>query len=340
MKSGGRFLAMLVIAAGFCVPATASAAVAASVTGDDGNPIALTPGVPVAIRNMDVKVIGHVDAAADAKGFILNVVGPDGLGATTPTSCQDTRGTIETSRFIDYRGNGAYTFTISVFSDANCTTGRKDIAYGWTVNAGVAISPPAPTMLTRAANSFSTTTQQFNFAGNPGATGYEIKYAKGAVVLPDGSLSSPALKDAYLNSATGKVELIGASSPGTYTIVARAHIGSYNSPWTAPVNFNLIAPFDLSSRTFPDSIGPSYQVRAVLGEASAAGSRVTVAYAKGKKGKVFHTLGKPKVNSKGAVTLRFRLARGTYRMRYSFKGSSTVARGTVYDVIKITRHLG
>jgi len=46
---------------------------------------------------------------------------------------------------------------------------------------------------------------------------------------------------------------------------------------------------------------------------------VTVAVAKGKKGKHFRTLGKPKVNSKGVITLRFRLKLGTYRMRYSFK---------------------
>ena len=67
-----------------------------------------------------------------------------------------------------------------------------------------------------------------------------------------------------------------------------------------------------------------------MGETSAAGGRVTVAAAKGKNGKRFRTLGKAKINSKGVFKLRFRLARGTYRMRYSFKGSSTVARGTVY----------
>ncbi len=194
-------------------------------------------------------------------------------------------------------------------------------------------------MLTRAPNSFSTITQQFNFAGNPGASGYEIKWAKGAVVLPDGSLSSPALKDGYWTSTTGKVELIGASEPGAYTIVARARSGSYYSPWSAPANFNLIAPFDISSRSFPDSRGPSYQVRAIVGEPS-AGGRVTVAAAKGKKGKKFRTLGKAKVNSKGVFKVRFRLPRGTYRLRYSFTGSSTVARGTVYEVIRIRRILG
>ena len=122
--------------------------------------------------------------------------------------------------------------------------------------------------------------------------------------------------------------------------MARARVGQYYSPWSAPANFNLIAPFDISSRSFPDSRGPSYQVRATLGDAVAAGSRVTVAVAKGKKGKRFRTLGKPKINSKGQVTLRFRLSRGTYRMRYSFKGNSVMARGTIYEVIKIRRVIG
>jgi hypothetical protein len=75
-------------------------------------------------------------------------------------------------------------------------------------------------------------------------------------------------------------------------------------------------------------------------EKSLAGSRVTVAVAKGKKGKRFKTLGKPKVNSNGDFRQRFRLARGTYRLRFSYKGSSTIARGTIYQVITIRRVLG
>jgi hypothetical protein len=287
---------------------------------------------------MYVQATGHVDTA-DAKFFKVTVLGPDGVAAATESPCWDTRYTNDSKRFVDYRGNGAYTLTTSLYTDTNCTAGQRDVSFPWTVNASVAISPPAPVMMTRAANSFSTITQQFNFAGNPGASGYEIKFAKGAVLLGDGSLSSPALKDAFLNSTTGKVELIGAREPGAYTIVARAKYGSYYSPWSPPASFTLNAPFDLSSRSFPDSRGPSYQVRAIVGEPS-AGGRVTLAAAKGKKGKKFRTLGKGKVNSKGVFKVRFHLPRGTYRLRYSFKGSSTVAKGTVYEVIKITRRLG
>jgi hypothetical protein len=161
----------------------------------------------------------------------------------------------DSKRFVDYRGNGTYTLTTSLYTDVDCTAGKRDVSYPWTVNASVAISPPAPVMTTRAVNSFSTITQQFNFAGNPGASGYEIKFAKGAVLQADGSLSSPALKDAYVNSTTGKVELIGAREPGAYTIVARARYGSYYSPWSPPANFTLIAPRARSTRSSGSPVG-------------------------------------------------------------------------------------
>lgn len=321
------------------VPATANAAVSATVTGDDGNPLALAPNVPASIRNMDVQATGHVDPA-DAGSYILRIIGPDGVAAATDSPCWDPRYTNENRRFVDYRGNGPYSFTISLFTDRNCATPKSTVAYGWNVGAFVQIAPPAPTLFTRAANSFSTNMQQFNFAGNPGASTYEIKYAKGATVQADGSLSSPALKDGFLNRTTGKVELIGASEPGTYTIVSRAVKGQYGTPWSPPVTFKLVAPFDIRSRTFPDSRGPSYQVRGIVGEPSASG-RVTVAVANGKKGKRFRTLGKAKINRKGVFKLRFRInKRGYYRMRYSFKGSTNVARGTVYEVIRIRRIIG
>ena len=334
MKVGGRTLATLTVAIGLLVPATADAAISAKVTDDAGNPAPLAEGTPSSIRNMDVQIFVNAD---EGKGFSAKVIGPDGL----PTGIGVTCGLpgSESARYVDYHGNGLYTLTVTSYSDS-CTKPLRTATYTWTVAAGVQIAPPAPTLLTRQANSFSTITQQFNFVPNPGASGYEIKYAKGAVVLPDGSLSSPALKDGFFNGTSGKVELIGAREPGTYTIVARARNGQYYTPWSAAANFNLIAPFDLSSRSFPDSRGPSYQVSATVGEVSAAGSRVTVAAAKGKKGKRFRTLGKAKINSKGIFKLRFHLARGTYRLRYSFKGSSTVARGTVYETVRIKRIIG
>jgi hypothetical protein len=133
---------------------------------------------------------------------------------------------------------------------------------------------------------------------------------------------------------SAKVELI-ERTPGTYVMVARAKTGDYFSPWSPPVTIRLIAPFDLSSTTFPDARGPSYQVRGIVGETT-AGGRVTVSAAKGKKGTHFRRLGRAKVNSKGVFKLRFRLRKvGFYRLRFSYGGSSVVARGSVTEVVRI-----
>jgi hypothetical protein len=276
---------------------------------------------------MDVQAQVHVDGGS----YSIAVADGAGVGAATPTTC----GSGDTTKYVDYHGNGTYTLTLRTYTDTGCRNVAKDSTYQWTVAAGVAIGQPATALLTRAPNSFSTNTQALDFAGNPGATGYEVKYALGGVLNPDGSISGP-VKDAFVDSTTGKVQML-ERTPGTYLMVARAKIFGYFSPWSAPVSVRLIAPFDLSSRSFPDAIGPSYQVRGILGEAS-AGGRVTVSAAKGKKGGRYRTLGKPKVNSKGVFKLRFRLKKlGWYRLRYSYKGSGTVAAGRVTERVKITR---
>ncbi|HEX6024426.1 MAG TPA: hypothetical protein VFZ00_20725 [Solirubrobacter sp.] len=317
---------------------SAQAAVTGTVTGDDGNPVALSASAPLNLRNMDVKAVSRVQAG-DAGSFQAVVLDPAGVPAESGTTfCWNTKYTNEDNHFVDYRGNGTYTLRISLFSDTACKTPKSTVNLRWTVAASVAIVQPPGPLFTRALNSFSTNTQQLDFVQNPGATTYEIKFAKGGVVQADGSISSPAIKDGFLNRATGKIEIIGASEPGDYVVVARAKSGDYYTAWSPPVTMRLIAPFDFSSRRFPDSRGPRYSVRGVVREPSAAGSRVTIAVAKGKKGKRFRTLGKPKINSKGVFKLKFTIRkRGTYRLRYSFRGNATVARGAIYEVIKIRR---
>ena len=318
-------------------PASAGAAVTGTVTGDDGNPVALS-ATPLTLRNMNVTAVSRV-AATDGASFKAVAIDPNGVPAESGSPlCWNTKYINEDKHFVDYRGNGTYTLRISVYSDTACKTLKRTVNFQWTVAASVGIVPPPGPLFTRAKDSLSTNVQQLGFTGNPGAVSYEVKYAKGGVVQPDGSISSPALKDAFVNRSTGTVEIIGAREPGDYVIVARAKSGDYYTPWSAPVTFRLIAPFDLASRTFPDRRGPRYKVRGVVREPSAAGSRVTIAVAKGKKGKRFRTLGKPKVNSKGVFKLKFTIRkRGTYRLRYSFRGNATVARGAVYEVIKIRR---
>jgi hypothetical protein len=324
----------ILLAALGCValmPAAAQAATTVSVTGDTGSPTPLTPGAaPIAIRNMDVQATLHTDTG----GYSVSVVDGAGNNAAITSSC--TSG--DTTKYVDYHGNGTYTLTLTTYTNLGCTAGASTSKYQWTVNAGVGIGQPPGPMLTRAANSFSTNTQNLDFTGNPGATGYEVKYALGGTLNPDGSVGGAVVKDAFVDSSTGKVQLL-ERTPGTYLMVARAKIFGYYSPWSAPVTVRLIAPFDLSIRSFPDAIGPSYQVRGILGEPS-GGGRVTISAAKGKKGGHYRTLGKPKVNSKGVFKLRFRLKKlGWYRLRYTFKGSATVAAGRITEVVKIRRRL-
>jgi hypothetical protein len=49
---------------------------------------------------------------------------------------------------------------------------------------------------------------------------------------------------------------------------------------------------------------------------------------------------KARISKKGRFTKRFTVRHpGTYRLRYVYKGNSTVAGGRVTEAIKITRHL-
>src|SRR3954454_6834366 len=80
MQIGGRILAMLVVAMGLVVPATASAVPTAKGAEDGGNPVVLTAVAPRALRNMDVKAFGNI-APGDGFGFTVAVTGPDGLPA-------------------------------------------------------------------------------------------------------------------------------------------------------------------------------------------------------------------------------------------------------------------
>ena len=59
----------------------------ASVTGDDGAPVALTVGAPLAIRNVDVKAYVHIDSAAGAMSYKWQVTDASGVGATTVGGC-------------------------------------------------------------------------------------------------------------------------------------------------------------------------------------------------------------------------------------------------------------
>lgn len=336
MKVGGRTLAAAIVSMALLAPASAGAATV-TITGDDGNPVALAPNVPGALRNINVNVALDVPAS-DGASWKWAVTGPAGTTATSiPTDNCWTSIRKDSGRIV-YGGNGNYSLTLLTYSQDRCAGAPKTTSYGWTVSAGVALGQPAGPLLLRPQNNLSSVTHLLDFAGNPGASYYEIKYAKGGVIGPDGGISGPSLS-ASVDDATGKVKFSPYDGPGAYVMVARATYGTSSTAWSAPITITMQSPFDISLITFPDARGPSYQLRGQVREKAISGGRVTVAVAKGKKGKKFRTLGKAKVNSQGVFKLRFRLARGTYRVRYSYSGGPNVTRGTVYAGMKITRRL-
>ena len=330
-------LSAVALAALALLPASASAA-SVTVTGDDGNPVEINGSAPTAIRQLDVQY-AVTFAASDQAYHRTTVLGPDGAVASSGSFCYPKNAIANVSRSVDYRGNGTYAVVVQTFTNSACTTGAKEGRYLFSVNAGTAITPPNGIVLTRQANSFSTITHNVPVALNPGGLAYEVKYARGGVLGADGGISGPS-SDAFVDRSTGLADA-RFTEPGRYVMVARIKSGDYSTPWSAPINFSVKAPFDLSYVGFPDSRGPSYKLRATLRDAYARGSRVTVYYAKGKKGGRFRKLGRSsKISSKRAFTLRFKLRRpGVYRLQYRFKGSSLVLGGKVTEAIRIRRSI-
>lgn len=318
-------------------PAAAQAATV-TVTGDDGNPVAINPAAPPTIRNMDVQAVTNV-TAADGPYYRAQVIGPDGVAASSPGICARPATLNSTTSFADYRGNGTYRVVVRRYTDSACNTPTGAPAeFPYTIGAGVAIGQPQGWLLSRQPNSVSPNTHSFGFNQNPGATLYEVRYARGGVIGPDGAISGPSA-EGFVDRTTGTVP-IRFDAPGRWVIVARAKTDDFFTPWSAPVTVQVKGPFDLQTITFPDSRGPSYSLRGVVREKAAAGRRVRVAIARGRKGGKFRTLGRPKIRRNGTFALRFRVQRtGRYRMRYTFRGSNLVAGARIVQSVRIRRRL-
>jgi hypothetical protein len=314
----------------------AQAAATVTVTGDDNNPLALAQGAPAAIRNMSPQV--GIGFPSKEGRFSLSVAGPDGIAVANPLSCFQND---NFTRYVDFRGNGNYTISVVNYAKADtaCATPVSTETYVFVINSSVSVTPPAGPFLRRTPNSYTTNTLSLPVGLNPGATGYEVQYAAGAVLAPDGSINGPS-SSGFVNSSTGLLDLTFPAA-GTYTIVARAKNGTYTSPWSAPVNVQVLVPFDLNSVTFPDSIGPRYKLRGMLRETARIPGKVSLAMArrgaKNRYGK-YRSIGSATISSKNTFTKSFTQRRtGYYRIRVSYKGSATAPKTTVYVSGRITR---
>ncbi len=316
--------------------AAGAAATGATVTGDDGNPVAITPGLT--IRHMDAKV-GFTFTGAVNSNNLTTVLGPDGAVAGT-RSC----GSPGTD--VGYRGNGTYTVTLTQYAngDGNCSKAPTGPAqtFSYTVAAAVTLTGPAGRVLIRTADTFTALPVLLPITLSPGALSYEVQYAKGAVLGPDGAITGPS-QSGSVDTTTGSVSL-RLTEPGTYTVVARqkgysTSSGNFYTPWTAPVTVRALVPSDLSTLSFVDALGPNFQISGYMRESALAGERLTISLARGTKG-VYRTIARPRVRADRSFRFRFIQRRyGTYRLRIRFKGSATVAGGSTVRLIRVRRVL-
>ncbi len=314
--------------------ASAHAAATVTVTGDDGNPVALAAGTPTSIRNMS-PTIGIGFPSTEGR-FSFTATGPDGIAIASSLTCF---GWDAWTRITDFRGNGNYTITITNYAkaDTSCKTPTSTETYVYAIASSVSVTPPPGPFLTRAPNGYSTNSLSLPVALNPGASTYEVQYALGAVLNADGSISGSP-QQGFVNTSTGLIDL-RLTTPGTYTVVARAKNGQYFSPWSAPVTVTALVPFDLAGITFPDFRGPSYLIRGTVRDTTIRGT-VTLALARGTKGGKYKSIGKTRISSTSTFSKRFTQRRtGTYRLRVHYAGSALAPPSSITYKIRITRRL-
>ena len=213
-------------------------------------------------------------------------------------------------------------------------------ALPFTITASTAITSPPTAQLTRKPGSFVTNTVALPIDLNPGALATDAFVALNVAANPDGSLPGTPTP-LFPDSATRTVGVPLDKGPGTYVIAARAKgftgsNGQFFSPWATPAAIRAFAPFDLKSFRWTDSRGPSYRFNATIMETSATG-KVNIAIGRGTKGK-YKSFGTAKIR-KHAFSKRFRLTTGKWRIRFKYKGNSTVAGGFEVRTFQITRHV-
>jgi hypothetical protein len=316
------------IAAAAIAPAAANAAVSVTVTGDDGQPVAL--GGTLNIRNMNpVLAIG----ALSTDHWSLSVTGPNGAAVSSPLTCG--AGPFP-SKSIDYIGNGVYTVTLTNYN-ATCSAVTSTQTLPFTITASTAITSPPTAQLTRKPGSFSTNTIPLPIDLNPGALSTDAFVALNVAANVDGSLPGTPTP-LFPDSTTRTVGVPLDKGPGVYVVAARAKgftgsNGQFFSPWATPATIRAFGPFDLKSFRWTDSRGPSYRFHATIMETSATGT-VNVAIGRGTKGK-YKSFGTVKIR-KHAFSKRFGLTPGKWRIRFKYKGNRTVAGGFEVRPFQIT----
>ena len=132
-----------------------------------------------------------------------------------------TRYTPTAKNYIEYRGNGTYSFVLRYYAAADdCTGPVPSSAIGSRSTPAPSVAAPPGRALTRAPNGFITNTYRLGIGLNPGASTYEVRYALGGVQGPDGAISGPSSRRSW--TARPGSPTSASTSPGRWLIVARA----------------------------------------------------------------------------------------------------------------------
>lgn len=303
--------------------ASAAQAATVTVTGDDGQPVGLSPTAPPTIRNMAPAV--GVTLPPGSGRYSVAITDPANALAADAARCQDPA--VATNAGIPYRGNGSYTVTVTNFGlgDTACTVpaGAPEV-YRFTIAGSVALQRRSPFVI-REPDSATRLALALPIDLNPGATGTEVRYAKDASIRRDGAIRG--------RSGAGQVDpqsrtaVLTFRTPGIYTVVARATRDGAATPWSKPVRIRAIAPFDLGRVRFTDTTGPTFRIEARVRDRNATG-RVSVAIGVGPRGPFQPIGGSSRIGRDGRFFANFRArSAGVYRLRFTYGGNRFVARG-------------
>ncbi|WP_354700037.1 hypothetical protein DSM112329_00298 [Paraconexibacter sp. AEG42_29] len=336
--------------AGAAAPTWALAVPTVSVIGDDGQPLPMTAGQAVTVRNVRAVVRLSYPPPGSNGRFTFDLVDATGKSASRGTSFTEScilQSGVAFDQNLQYHGNQTYQAVVKEYApeDTSCATPTTTTTYGLTVAARVGIAPPTrPFVLSYpSVKGFPLTV-----TNNPGANLNEIHYALNGVVGPDGDLVAPfrfrlaSLED--VGEATTTTQL-DTTKPGRYTVVARAidpsgsfsllqpYRGDAASPWTPAITVVAKAPFGLTTSpvaNFSDFTGPDYTLSVKVTFPGTPGT-VSIGIARGKAGGTFRSLGTAKISSAGTITKRIRVVgngKKPYRLRVSYKGSAFYLPGT------------
>ena len=255
-------------------------------------------------------------------------------GAATPAGRDRDTGSLNglavlpRQRHVHRRGQ-------STRATRDCTGAvTRETRFQYAVSAGSAVTPPPGKLLTRKPDSFVINTFPLGVTLNPGAISYEIRYARNGVVQPDGSLGGTP-KSAFVDTTSGLANFsFDEARPLPDRRARRARTASSRAGARRQSSTRSRRSTSRSVK-FPDRKGPSYKLRGQIREQLRARQGHDLPRQGQEEGQVPQASARRRSARRGASRSASRSATlGAYRLRYIYRGNSTVAAGRVTERIK------